>query len=253
MPAPTLTVVPDPVKRRCLITVNGTDGEVISLYRLVMGEAAGVRGAVDVTMLAPSMLFADYELPQNVEFSYYAVGAGGTSVPVSAGIFDFGGDVMFDLSRPSVGQRVYVESFPEQTHDISADVVRVWDREDPVVVSGARQYPTGRVTLVSLSLSERSVLLETLRRGAIIALSPWQPTYGLPSPSYYYVGLVTEQRPSPLAHAPERRWLLDVQQVAPPRSTYVYPVGDVTWQGVKDNYADWSALLPLTWSEVSGF
>jgi hypothetical protein len=253
MAVPILTVDGDPDRHRVFIIVQADLNSLVTVTRISQLGVSTVRGAVDHLMTTGEAIFVDYELPQNVEVSYRATSTpGGPSAEVPAGSFDFGGDVIFDLGKPWAGLVVTVESFPQQDYDIPRDVVGVWDRPDPIVVSGERRLPSGMLNLITLSLGQKGALSDTLFTGNIVAFSPWKPTYGLPSPAYYSVGKVTETRTSPLAEEDSRRWALEVQQVSAPRSTYVYPEGTTTWQQVK-TVGQWSAQLGKLWYEVAGF
>jgi hypothetical protein len=249
-------VTPEPGQRRAIILVTADVGSTITLHRSSDSGAGRVRGAVDHLMDSAEALFADYELPQNTDVTYWAESVLGgvteTSVVVDAGLFDFGGDVLFDLSKPWAGMVVNVESFPQRDYDISRDVVNVWDRPDPVVVSGERQLPSGTLTLVTLEAGEIGAMQNTLFTGNIVAFSPWKPTYGLPGPAYYAIGRVSEVRTSPFALEGSRRWQLEAQQVLAPRSTYVYPTGITPWQQVYDD-GTWQLTLDSLWLEVAGF
>jgi hypothetical protein len=251
--APTVAVAPDSVKRRCVITVTATVGDTITLWRSSESGTAEVRGAVDIVTVAGETVFADYELPQNVAVSYFASGDDGAGASVSAGVFDFGGDVIFDLGNPANSILVTVESLPSLDFSIERDVVTPWDRPDPVVVSGRRRMPSGTLTLLTLEQGDRVALYDVLMSGNIVAFSPWKPEYGLNSPSYFSVGTVRQERTSRIVREQSRRWSLEVQQVAPPRSSYVFPVGSVTWQDLLDSGDTWTDLLGQDWYEVSGF
>lgn len=248
----TLTINPDPRRRRVFLIVDAPVGSEITLYRMSAQGRAEVRGVVDFVTTTQQTVFADYELPQNTAISYQAISPQEASNVVAAGSFDFGGDVIFDLGKPWAGLVVNVESFPQQDYDIARDVANVWDRPDPVVVSGERQMPSGTLNLITLSVGEKGALKDTLFTGNVVAFSPADPRYGVDSPSYYSVGKVSEARTSPLALEESRRWALEVQQVEPPRSSYIYPTGSRTWQDVKDE-GPWSAQLTKRWFEVAGF
>jgi hypothetical protein len=256
MTAPTLTVISDTAQRRAVLICAATVGASITLYRTSALGSGAVRGAVDNVMATAEKLFADYELPQGVPVSYFVTQDDGAVITsssiVDAGTFDFGGDVIFDLARPEQGLLVNVESLPASDYDVARDVVAVWDRPDPVVVSGERRLPSGTLTLITLDDSGRVRLSDALLSGNIIAFSPWKPEYGLPSPMYLSVGKVTAARTSARVLEPSRRWAMEVQQVNAPRSSYVYPTGSRTWQDVVDS-GDWSGLLPESWFDVAGF
>lgn len=246
-----LDAVADLPNRRCIITVQANIGSTITVYRVSVSGTDAVRGATSYVTTSTGTIFADYELPQNVDISYFVVSGAESTTLDAAGRFDFGGDVIFDLARPDESLLINVESFPMLTSDVSRDVLMVWDREDPIVVSGKRHMPSGTLALITLSLVEKAALEAVLASGNIIAFSPRFPEYGLTSPMYLSVGSVPGERYSPLAKAPERKWALDVQQVKAPSSAYVYPAGNATWGGVLAS-GSWGALLGRTWAQVGG-
>ena len=256
MAAPVITVAVNKSRKSTIIAVTAVAGSTITLYRIVQGVRTIVRGAAGALHSGTEMLLVDYEVPQNLPITYIAeaVKGGSTlaSTPVDVAPFDFGGDVIFDLGMPWAGIPVIVESFITQTYSIQREVISVWDRPDPVVVSGVRQFPSGTLQLLTLELTERKALLDTIRSGNLIAFSPWKPEYGLDSLTYFSIGNVQEERPSRLAIEPSRRWSLEVQQVRQPPATFTFPTGSKTWQNVK-NSGVWQNLTTEQWHEVAGF
>lgn len=256
MAAPVITVAVNKNRKSTIIAVQADAGSVITLYRTVQGVRTIVRGAAGAPHTGKEMLLPDYEVPQNLPITYVAEAVLGgvttVSAPVDVAPFDFGGDIIFDLGKPWAGIPVYVESFTTQQYAIQREVINVWDRPDPVVVSGVRQFPSGVLNLITLELSERKALLNTIRSGNIIAFSQWHPEYGLDSLAYFSIGAVQETRPSPLAIEPARRWSLEVQQVRQPPATFIFPSGTHTWQDVK-NEGNWQVQAVKHWFEVAGF
>lgn len=125
-------------------------------------------------------------------------------------------DVLFDPYRAGHSAAVTVGSWNDLTFDASGDVVRVYGRPDPVVVTDVRPYPSGTLVLVTLEHEERAWMEELLASGRIIGLRPASPEFGLPSEVFLYVGKATMTRVVPRASAVERRWTLDVQVVEAP-------------------------------------
>ncbi len=256
MAVPVLSGTPMGSRRSVVLILTQDVGSVINLYRIVGGGRTLVRGAQNLTAVSGQTIFVDYELPQNTPLSYVATttvsSVVSTSNTVVVGSVDFGGDVVFDLGTPWAGMQVYVESFSAAMHGISQETLTVWDRSDPVVVSGVRQLPSGKLVLITLTLAARETLLDIIRSGNVMGFAQWQPTYGMDPVSYFSVGAVNEVRVSKFATEPARRWEMDVQQVAVPPAAYMYPTGTVTWQQVKDSTNTWAAYLPVKWYEVAG-
>ncbi|MFZ9392577.1 MAG: hypothetical protein ACO28P_01355 [Ilumatobacteraceae bacterium] len=256
MAAPTISVVSQPGSKRVVLHVIAAAGDVVSVVRTVDGVEYPVRGATDVTMTTVDLILADYEVPQNVAYSYVAkskaAGTTSASAPVQVAALDFGGDVIFDLSKPWDAMVINVESFPSQVFNVARDVVEVWDREDPVVVSGRRQLPAGTLNLITLTLQERTQFIDVIRSGNVLGFSQHKPAYGLDPVMYWSVGSVTESRPSPLAVEAARKWALEVQQVRQPSSATLTAQGTVTWQTLKDRGGIWSTMKQ-SWVKTAGF
>jgi len=256
MAVPTISVVSQPGSKRVVLHVQAAAGDVVSVVRVVDGVEYPVRGATDITLTRVELLIADYEVPQNRAYTYVARAKSGSTIhastPAKVSPLDFGGDVIFDLSKPWAAMVINVESLPALTYDVARDVVQVWDREDPVVVSGKRQMPSGTLNLITLNLPDRTRFLDVIRSGNVIALSPHKPEYGLDPVMYWSVGGVVENRTSPLAMEDSRRWALEVQQVKQPASATLKAQGTVTWQQVKDTGMLWSASKQ-TWIKTAGF
>jgi len=254
MATPVLAATPMGSRRSVVLLLTNDIGSKINLYRVVAGGRTLVRGAENLTAVSGQTIFVDYELPQNTPISYVATTTVTTVVSTSntvvVGSVDFGGDVIFDLGTPWSGMQVYVESFASAQYAISQETLSVWDRPDPVVVSGVRQLPAGKLVLITLTLAARASLLDIIRSGNVVGFLQWQPSYGLDPVTYFSVGSVNEVRVSKFATEPTRRWELDVQQVSMPPAAKMYPTGTVTWLTVKN--ANWAAYLPKQWYEVAG-
>lgn len=255
---PTISASVNVANRRVVLLVGSDIGTDITVYRRAgLNSAAPVRGGLDVAMTTSEKIILDYEVPQGYELTYYVVATDGvdteTSVEVTVPAFDFGGDVIFSLGDPKNGMTINVESFPALKYSISQDVVRVWGRRDPVVVSGVREMPSGTLNLITLDLNERVQILEILKSGSIIGFNPWKEEYGVDSIMYLSVSDVTESRPSKLAAESARKWALAVQQVAAPAAVWEYPIGDAeSWQTFRDKAPLWSDVQSDIWLDAVG-
>ena len=152
---PTLTASANPTNRRTVLLVGSDLGTTVNVYRKAGASAPVlVRGGQSVTMNTTEKIFLDYEVPQGASLEYFATATDGvdteTSASASVPAYDFGGDVVFALGDPRNGMTINVESFPTLKYGISQDVVRVWGRRDPVVVSGVREMPSGTLNLITL-------------------------------------------------------------------------------------------------------
>lgn len=256
---PTISVSANTANRRVVILVGADIGNTVTVYRRAgaNGDDTPVRGGKDLSMTTQEKILLDYEVPQGSELTYYAVATDGidsaTSTEETVPAFDFGGDIIFPLGDPKAGMKVHIESLKQLKYDISRDVVRVWGRPDPVVVSGVREMPSGTLNLITLELDERKQLLDILRGGSVMGLNPWKEEYGLTSIAYFSVGSLTETRPSPLASEPARRWSLEVQQVAAPAAAWKYPTGDAeSWEQFRDTAPLWSDVQNDIWLDAVG-
>jgi hypothetical protein len=218
-----------------VLVVSADTGDTVTIYRQYGSKAAEVvRGSENVPMSNDEQVFIDYEVPQGYVITYWVVAKSGTetaeSVHKPVGPYDFGRDVVFDLGDPKRGMRIYVENFNQSKYGISRDVQRVWGRPDPVVISGVREFPSGTLNLITVTLEERQNLLDIINAGSTIAFAPQKPVYGLDGVLYFAVGDVAENRVTDRAAETSRRWALDVQQVTPPPATYQYPDYGKNWR-----------------------
>lgn len=255
---PTLTVSKNEANRRVVLLVGSDIGTTVTVYRKAgLNSPVPVRGGFEVSMTTAEKICLDYEVPQGYSLDYYVVATDGvdteTSTTQSVSAFDFGGDVVFSLGDPKNGMNINVESLQTLKYGISQDVVRVWGRQDPVVISGVREMPSGSLNLITLTLDERAELLNILQSGSIIGFNPWKDTYGVDSISYFSVADVSETRPSPFAEEAARRWSLAVQQVAAPAAVWEYPTGDAqTWETFRDGAPLWDDVDQDLWLDAVG-
>lgn len=236
-----------------VVVVVGEIGSKATVYRQYGDQAPEVvRGAFGVVITRPEQLFIDYEVPQDYEITYWVTTTVGTSTLESrrktVGPYNFGGDVIFDLSDPKRGMVINVESFPQLQRGISRDVQKVWGRPDPVVITGVREFPQGTLNLLTLNLTQRENLLAIIQNGSTIAFSPHKRQYGLPGLMYLAVGNVTETRVTGLALETTRRWAFEVQEISAPSAAYRYPAYGKTWRQLREG--DWSAYGRSQWWEA---
>jgi hypothetical protein len=235
-----------------VIVVEAEVGSTVTLFcQYGDGAPEPVRGAFNLLIKRPETLIVDYEVPQGYELRYWAVATKGTEKIESersvCGPFNFGGDVIFDLADPKRAMVINVESFKTLNYAISRDVQRVWGRRDPVVISGVREFPSGQLNLITLNLEERKNFLSIVTDGSTIAFGPHSPKYGLEGVVYFAVGSIAEERTSRFAVEDSRRWILEVQQIAPPPAMYRFPDYGKTWRQLRDN--EWSRYLDTQWWE----
>jgi hypothetical protein len=271
-----------------IVTMSVPEGTMfVSLERRANGVTMPVEGAVNITNAdgwERNIVVDDFGAPQNTGIQYRAVALwtdGTTSEVVRGGwvstpeFLNFGADYLSHATRPDIRMAITVESLPELTRDIKQEVIYALDRPDPIVVSGRRQYPSGQLSLLTFTAAERRALLQMISLTDVVALAPWQTTYGFDRVMHFSVGRVNESRVSRRATEPARRWSLEVQQVEPPLpenpivspnlidppSSGGGPIGvadpnvpDPTGATLWSNYltSRWRQLAFNNWGEVAG-
>lgn len=248
----TFTATLDASGRWVLLQLTCTGATEATIYRVTPDGRQAVRGAFEET-ISGALNAADYEAPQNTTLTYFARVSDGTSTQEStlvtvAGMVDRGADCIFGLTNPLGIVPVNVVGIPELRSQGRQDVVQVIGRADPVVVSDIRAYPSGTLTIATLTDDERQDVNALLADGQVIAFSPRYTTYGFSDIWYLSVGNVTEKRISPLGYLPERFIELEVQRVAPPPADFVGPAFQL-WQDAKDAGTSWNTALTTgqTW------
>jgi hypothetical protein len=236
---PTVTAFVSQEHFLSVLVIGAQAGSNVTVYRQYDKDVEIVRGAKAVPMKRDEQLFIDYEVPQGVPITYWCVSTAGAdseeSKHVTTAPYDFGSDVLFDLSDPRRGMLVHVEKFEQYKYGISRDVQRVWGRRDPVVISGVREMFTATLDLLTLGLPERENLLNIVKNGSTVAMSVQSPKYGLEGVLYFAVGEVSENRlPGAVASEPLRRWTFDIQQIADPPADYRYPQYGRTWRELRE-------------------
>jgi hypothetical protein len=248
----TLTADLDSSGRWVLLTLTCTGATGATIYRVTADGTQAVRGAFEET-ISGALNAADYEAPQNQTLTYFARVTDGTSTQEStlvtvAGVVDRGGDCIFGLTNPLGIVAVNVVGVPELRSQGRQDVVQVIGRADPVVVSDVRLYPSGTLTVATLTDDERQDVTALLADGQVIAFSPRYADYGFSDIWYLAVSNVTEKRVSALGNRPERFIEMEFQRVAPPPADFVGPAFQL-WQDVLDAGTSWNTVFTsgATW------
>lgn len=238
--------------RVIVLVISAEVGSKVTVYRNYNGEDEIVRGAIDVSVNADEEIVIDYEVPQNVKINYWVVAKKGSesekSSVASVDGANWGRDNILDLGDPKRSMLIWVEKFQAYKYGISRDVQRVWGRRDPVVISGVREMFSGQLNLLTLSLGERSDLLNIVKNGSTIAFVPQYPEYGLDGVVYFAVGDVVEERTSTKAREDSRRWVLDVQQVSPPPPNYGHVDYSQSWREFA--MSSWRSQAEHQWWEA---
>lgn len=239
----TFTAVLDGTGRWVLLTMTCTGATTATIYRVTPDGTQAVRGAFNET-ISGALNAADYEAPQNTELVYFVRVSDGVSTRESApvtvsGLVNRGADCIFGLTNPLAIVPVNVIGVPELRSAGRQDVVQVIGRPDPVVVSDVRVFPTGTLTLATLTEGERQDVSALLATGSLVAFSPNLPTFGFTDVWYLAVLNVNEKRVSRLGNQPERFFEMEFQRVAPPPADFIGPAF-VTWQTYNDAGTAWT-------------
>ena len=257
---PYLQVTPDEANHRAIILTVGRSGYRVTVYREVSGGLPNiVRGIDDITLDLDERLFFDYEIPQGDNVVYRAVftdpgGEETITPPAEIEPQDYKADLIFPLNDPLNGLKLIVQEFRELTWGVSQEVLKVWNRPDPIVVSGVREYPRAMVMFVTETDRDRRRFLQILNDGGVVGFNPRKSDTGFDGIAYFNLGEVKEKRIVPRASDPLRRWEAQVQQVVAPPADWPYPTGiGETWGELKRTDDDWSIISDELWVDVLDF
>ena len=245
--APGLHVVLEPARQGARITVDVPAGATrLNVWRVAgqTGDVAYVRGYVDHPVTGPStVLLFDWEIPLGVDVVYSATitVAGVASTPATVAFrVDDDRDWLTDLARPTNSFPILVESLPELQYDGPVGVHRVLDRRDPVLTTGALWTPTGTLSFFTSDELERDRARAALGAGIPFLLRT-PPTEGVGNIYLGTTGL-REQRPSRIAYHWDRRFAVDVVQVARPDPSIFVPLAPLTYADLKATWATYADL-----------
>jgi len=250
-------VTADPANHRVVILAIAKQGYTVKLVREVGGMFPTIVRGLDSTPLETDQeLFFDYEVPQGDVLTYLAVftspsGEEFRAPPVNIQPQDYGSDLIFPLNDPINGLKIHIEQISNLTWPVSQNVLKVWNRPDPIVVSGAREYPSGSIKFVTFTDRERRELLRIMTDGGVIGLNPRKSDTGFEGIAYFSIGQVIENRMVARASDPMRRWDAQIQQVSAPPASWNYPVSaGETWRKLRDSGDDWSLVTDELWVDV---
>jgi len=257
---PEVRVTADEANHRALLLVVAKAGYTVEVVREVNGGLPQiVRGLDKIVMETDQQLFFDYEIPQGDQITYISVitdpsGKEFRSPPTYLEPQDYGGDIVFPLNDPINALKIHIEKMSTLNWSVSQNVLKVWNRMDPIVVSGVRELPSGSVTFVTFTDRDRQTFLKMMRDGGVIGLNPRKSDTGFDGIAYLSLGQVTENRLVPRASDPMRRWDAQIQQVTAPPATWPYPAGfGETWGELERTDDDWSLVSDELWIDVLDF
>lgn len=246
--APTLALETDDARMAVKLTVGFPAGVTsASVWRVstATGNRAYVRGWQDRPTSATTALVYDYEVPLGVEVTYYAQAhVGATASPVGEAaplVLDDDRDWLIDLARPTNSFPVDVESFPELQYVGPFAVHRVLDRRDPILTTAAVWTPSGTLTFTTTTDDEAERARTILGGGSAVLLRT-PPGEGVGN-MYLGVSEMREQRISRIAFAADRRFTLEVVQVARPDPALYVPEPPLSYAG---RLAEWPTYADVT-------
>jgi hypothetical protein len=240
-PAPTITVELDTDRYGAKLAIGlPASSTALTVWRVstATGNLAYIRGWQNTPTTAVSLDVFDWEIPLGVEVVYHAsaVVAGadsavGASSPVVA---DDDRDWLVDLARPTNTFPITVESLPALSYSGPVGVHRVLDRRDPILTTAALWTPGGTLTFFTGTIEERDRARAILGTGVAILLRT-PPDRGVGN---LYLGVLNmaEQRVSRLALHDDRRFVVEVVQVARPDPTLYVPLPPL---GYDDRLETW--------------
>ena len=231
-----------------------------SLWRIstATGNLAYVRGWQERTTGVTTALVYDYEVPLGVELVYYAQAwdAADVASPIAAAaplVVEDDRDWLVDLARPTNTFAILVESLPELAFAGPVGVHRVLDRRDPILTTAAAWTPSGQLTFVTATEQERDRARTVLGGGGTLLLRT-PPEEGVGN---LYVGVLNlvERRASRLAFHADRRFVVDVVQVARPDAALYVPKPILTY---RERLAEWPTYQDvvdtgMTYQELAYF
>lgn len=240
--APTIAVAIDAARLAAKLTVGFPVGTVeASVWRVatVTGNAAFVRGWQERPTSVTTALIYDYEVPFGVELVYYAQSWDNLGSPSplaqSAPLTVDGGDCwLVDLARPTNSFPIDVEALPELSFAGPIGVHRILDRRDPVLTTAAAWTPSGTLSFITATELERDQARAILGGGTAVLLRT-PPEQGVGN-LYLGVANLSEQRVSRLSLHPDRRFVVEVVQVARPDASLYVPGPPMTY---RERLATW--------------
>lgn len=254
----TAQLVPDAVVPYVELSVVHTDLEEVTISRVTGDGTQIVRGMDAQSPIADDTFYgADYEFPQSDSLTYIAVVYDGTITttlgPVTIEGLDRGGDFLWPVGRPNESMQINLEIAPDLEHEITQAVSKVIDRPDPVVVSHARHWWSGKIRFVTETDDERRRFFNIIGSGRPVVFSP-RPNFGFDEIQYLAVGNVTEVRTVPrYGGETSRIWDAQCVRVAMPPAHFYIAVGN-TWQDVLDLGESWLDKIVgnVTWGQLTG-
>ena len=252
---PTIALAIEPTRLGVVVSVTPPAGATaITLWRVSTrtGNSAFVRGWAPRAVSGAGVAQAhDWEVPLGVEVVYYATAtvagaesAVGASAPLTV---DDKRDWLVDLARPTNSLPVDVEGLPELSYDGPVGVHRVLDRRDPVLTTGALWTPNATLSVFAVGDLERQRVRTILGSGLPFLLRT-PPEHGVGNAYLGVLGL-REQRVSRLAVHGDRRFVVDVVQVARPDAALFVPQAPLSYRERLATWPTYADVPDLSYEE----
>jgi hypothetical protein len=180
----------------------------------------------------------DWEVPLGVELVYYAQADGGPIAESPPITITDSRDWLVDLARPTNSFPVLVEALPELDFEGPVEVHRVLDRRDPVLTTAAMWTPAGTLAVITGTRLERDRAREIIGSGVAFLLRT-MPKEGVGN-IYLGATAMREQRISRLAIHWDRRFSIDVVQVARPDPALYVPLPPLTYADRSEMFATYA-------------
>lgn len=247
---PILTVTPDVAVAANNLSVTvpaGTTGISVRRYH-PSGVVVYVRGAylADPPASGP-FIVVDNEPPIGIAVTYKATATNGTdtadSLMSSSYTLNITDSWLVDLWAPGNSVKVNVETITGLDYGVSEDVMYPLMRRTPVVVQNVRRAAAGGLRFTTDTEDEaRRVRLLFAMGVPVLFQSPM--SYGIGN-LYLSASKLSEDRISPIATEPARRWSVEWQEVSRPNPEWVLDLeslGFINYGDAYDLYIRYSTL-----------
>jgi hypothetical protein len=205
---------------RVALAVSGlTIGDQVTVYRVVAGVRAVLRGADHVTVAGTTLAVTDAELPFGLPVTWTVGVNGSDAASTTPATYDLeGGQVALTDAVTGLAAEVAIGAWPSRRRERRASSFALTDSSGAgynVVVAGAAGQFTGQLELATLSDSAADslqTLLEQCTNAVVQLRVPDASTYRR-FDCYLAVLGWEEVLWSQDGNDPKRRWVLDVVQV----------------------------------------
>lgn len=190
---------------RVLLTVTGlaTDGDLVTVYRLVDGDAVPVRGAIDVLPDGTgTLVVTDLSAPFGVPVQYrvdQTDGGTGTVTSQTSNVVTLTAPGPW-LSLPITGDAVQltIVDWPEKSYKARQSLIAVAGRATPIAVSDKRIAAESTMVVLTRTRDDLMALRSLLEAGVVIQV---RPVCGAVEAEYVAIGDVSETRYKPSSRA----------------------------------------------------